>query len=306
MTLLHENTTKPSTRCIIVHIEGLCDVRLCQNRGRSQQLLQSLERFITLSIPDKFLLFLQKIRDGFGNLGKVQKKSVIVASQAEKASDLMHSPWWPPIQHLSNLARIHRYSPRRYHVTLELNFGQPELAPAELHTQLMITQSLKHNVEMLFMLILTFRKDQDVIYEYHDKHVQLFHENRVHQVHEVSRGVHQTKKHHQILIKTVSGGESSLWDIFFTDLDLMIARTKVNLQKDLCSNQLIKQEINAGQWILVLHGYCVEWSIIDAQPLGLVLFRHKDSRATPWRIGGVTPTFYKNKIFVQIKMHIKL
>jgi CDP-glycerol glycerophosphotransferase (TagB/SpsB family) len=93
----------------------------------------------------------------------------------------------------------------------------------------MITQSLKHNAEMLFMLFLTLRKYQDVIYEDHDKLVQVFHENRVHQVHEVSGGVVQTKRHHQILVKTVSGGESSLWDIFFTDLDLMIARTKVNL-----------------------------------------------------------------------------
>jgi hypothetical protein len=74
----------------------------------------------------------------------------------------------------------------------------------------MITQSLKHNAEMLFMLFLTFRKDQDVVYEDHDKLVQLFHENSVHQVHEVSGGVGQTKRHHQILIKTVSGGESSL------------------------------------------------------------------------------------------------
>jgi hypothetical protein len=62
----------------------------------------------------------------------------------------------------------------------------------------------------------------------------------------VNGGIGQTKRHHQILIKTVSGGESSLWDIFFTDLDLMIARIKVNLQKDLRSTQLIKQEINAG------------------------------------------------------------
>jgi hypothetical protein len=110
----------------------------------------------------------------------------------------------------------------------------------------MITQSLKYNVEMLFMLFPTLRKDQDVINENHDKLVQLFHENQV-QVHEVSGGVGQTKRHHQILIKTVSGGESSLWDIFFTDLDLMIARTKVNLKKDLCSNQLIEQEVNMGQ-----------------------------------------------------------
>jgi hypothetical protein len=135
----------------------------------------------------------------------------------------------------------------------------------------MITQSLKYNAEMLFMLFPTLRKDQYIINEDHDKLVQLFHENRVHQVHEVSGGVGQNKRHHQILIKTVSGGESSLWDIFFTDLDLMIARAKVNLQKDLCSNQLIEQEINVEQWIFVLHGYYVEWSIIDTKPLGLVL-----------------------------------
>jgi hypothetical protein len=36
------------------------------------------------------------------------------------------------------------------------------------------------------MMFLTLRKDQDVINEEYDKLVQLFHENRVHQVHEVS------------------------------------------------------------------------------------------------------------------------
>jgi hypothetical protein len=93
---------------------------------------------------------------------------------------------------------------------------------------------------MLFMLFPTLRKDKDVVNEDHDKLVHLFHENRVHQVHEVSGGVGQTKRHHQTLIKIISGGERSLWDIFFTDLDLMIDRAKVNLQKDLCSNQLIE------------------------------------------------------------------
>jgi hypothetical protein len=62
-------------------------------------------------------------------------------------------------------------------VTQELNFGQPELALAELRIQQMITQSLKHNAEMLFMLFLTLRKDKYVINADHDKLVQLFHEN---------------------------------------------------------------------------------------------------------------------------------
>jgi hypothetical protein len=122
-----------------------------------------------LYILDKFLLFLQKISDEFGNLEEVQNKSMIVASQCEKVADLMHSPWRLPIQHLSNLAWIHGYSLRRYHVTQELNFGQLELALAELLIQLMNTQSLKHNAEMLFMLFLTLRKGQYVINEDHDK-----------------------------------------------------------------------------------------------------------------------------------------
>jgi hypothetical protein len=69
-----------------------------------------VECFITLYIPDKLLLFLQKISNGFGNFGEIQNKSAIVASQAEKTTDLMHSPWRLPIQYFSNLAQINGYS----------------------------------------------------------------------------------------------------------------------------------------------------------------------------------------------------
>jgi hypothetical protein len=89
-------------------------------------------------------------------------------------------------------------------MTQELNFAQPELALAKLHIKLMITQSQKHNEEMLF---LTLRKDQDDVNEDHDKLVQLFHENRVH---EVCGGVGQTKRHHQILILRFRGGEKPM------------------------------------------------------------------------------------------------
>jgi hypothetical protein len=55
----------------------------------------------------------------------------------------------------------------------------------------MITQSLKLNAEMPFMLFLVLRKDQDVINEDHDELVQLYHEYRVYQVHKVSGGIGQ-------------------------------------------------------------------------------------------------------------------
>jgi hypothetical protein len=88
-------------------------------------------------------------------------------------------------------------------MTQELNFTQPELALAELRIKRMIMQSLKHNTEMLFMLFL--RKEQDLINEDHDKLVHLFHENRVH---EVSGGIGQTKRHHQILIRDLGVGRN--------------------------------------------------------------------------------------------------
>jgi hypothetical protein len=57
----------------------------------------------------------------------------------------------------------------------------------------MITQLLKHNAQMPFMLFLVLRIDQDVINEDHDKLVQLYHEYRVYQVHEVNGGIGQPK-----------------------------------------------------------------------------------------------------------------
>jgi hypothetical protein len=76
-------------------------------------------------------------------------------------------------------------------VTQEWNFTQQELTLVVLCIELMVTKSLKHNAEMPFMLFLILRIDQDVINEDHDKLVELCHEYRVHQVHEVSRGIGQ-------------------------------------------------------------------------------------------------------------------
>jgi hypothetical protein len=61
----------------------------------------------------------------------------------------------------------------------------------------------------------------------------------------------------------------------------MITRLKINLREHLCPNQLVKQEINAGQRILVLHGHDIEWLVIDTHASCLVLLIHKESRTTP-------------------------
>jgi hypothetical protein len=57
----------------------------------------------------------------------------------------------------------------------------------------MVMKSLQNNSEMLRMLFFTLGIDQNVINKDHDKLVQLRHEYRVHQLHEMCRSIGESK-----------------------------------------------------------------------------------------------------------------
>jgi hypothetical protein len=99
----------------------------------------------------------------------------------------------------------------------------------------MVSQLLKHDSEMLFMFFRTLRIYKYVVDEDNNKLVQLRHDYRVHEMHEVCRCIHQPKRHDKILIKPVSHRESHLGDIFDTNFSLMIARAEINLGEHLGS-----------------------------------------------------------------------
>jgi hypothetical protein len=124
---------------------------------------------------------------------------------------------------------------------------QPECTFVELGIELMVVKSLQNNIKMLLMLFFILGVEQDVVNENHDKLVQLRHEYGVHQVHEMCRSIGESKRHNQILIQPIPGGEGSLRDVFQTDLDLMVTRTEIDLRKDLSTGKLIKKNVDAGQ-----------------------------------------------------------
>jgi hypothetical protein len=104
-----------------------------------------------------------------------------------KTVDLVHRFLRLPIKYIPHFARVNGYSFCRNHVSMKWNFAQPELTPAEFGIELMISQSLKHNVsKMSLMLFSVLGIDENVINENHDKLVQFHHEYEVHQIHEVS------------------------------------------------------------------------------------------------------------------------
>jgi hypothetical protein len=128
-------------------------------------------------------------------------------------------------------------------------FLQPERTLAELGIKLMVAKSLQDNMKVLLMLFIILEVDQDVVNKDHDKLVQLRHEYRVRQVQEMCRSIGESKQHNQI-----PSGESSLRGVFQTDLDLMVTRTEIDLRNELRTSKLIKNNVDAGQQILVLDG----------------------------------------------------
>jgi hypothetical protein len=127
----------------------------------------------------------------------------------------------------------------------------------------MVTESLKNDPKMLHMLFFILRVYQDVINEYHDKLVQLQHEYEVYQVHEICMSIGESKWHNQILVQPIPGGKYGLRNVFWTDLDLMITRMKINLEEDPSTGKLIKKNVDMGQRIFVLDGDGIQRPVIN-------------------------------------------
>ena len=74
---------------------------------------------------------------------------------------------------------------------------------------------------MLFMLFLGLRVDDKFINQYDDKRVKVFMEDPIHEIHKCSRCIRETKLHNEELIVTITGMKDCLWDISFSNTELM-------------------------------------------------------------------------------------
>jgi hypothetical protein len=178
--------------------------------------------------------------------------------------DLHYRSWRPPIKYFLTLAWVNCDPLSTYDMSKKSNFLQSESTLVEFGIELMVLKSLQNNAEMPHVIFFALGIDQDVINEDNDKLVQLWHEYRVHQVHEICRSIGEPKRHNQILIQPVPGGESGLRNVFRVDFDLVITRTKIDLGKDFCTDKLIEKNVDVRQWIFVLDNDDVERSVVNS------------------------------------------
>jgi hypothetical protein len=128
----------------------------------------------------------------------------------------------------------------------------------------MVSQTLKDNSEIFGVIVLALRIDENIIDKDHDKFIELRHEHRVHEVHEVGGSISEPERHDQELVKTITSGKSGFRNVAMSNLDLVVARTKVDLREDSGTSQLIKKNIDSRKRVFVFDGDCIEWPVIYA------------------------------------------
>ncbi|PHT68419.1 hypothetical protein T459_27906 [Capsicum annuum] len=131
-----------------------------------------------------------------------------------------------------DLSMLHEDTTQNYYgcITITMKLSGPS-GRAKTGAELMISESLKYDFEMVCMIILTARIDQNIIYEDYDEHVQVLLEHLVHQVHESGWGISKTEGHDQKLEVTISSMKISLQNVIFFDFELMIVGSEVCLRE---------------------------------------------------------------------------
>jgi hypothetical protein len=70
---------------------------------------------------------------------------------------------------------------------------QLKLTFREFGVQVVVSQFLKNNMKMFYMIFRILRVDQNVINEDYNKFVVFLHEDRVHEINEICWGIGKTK-----------------------------------------------------------------------------------------------------------------
>ena len=81
---------------------------------------------------------------------------------------------------------------------------------------------------------------------------------------------------------SLSGSEGCLRDIFWGYTNLMIARPQIDLGENLGALEMVHQVIDEGEEVPISDRDLVRCAIVDAEPLGSILFLDKQDWRAVW------------------------
>ena len=113
--------------------------------------------------------------------------------QTQEAPNISWSRGSVPFSHSLNLLGVNFNSLTRHNMPQESNSIKPEFILGKFCIQFMIFEGLKDDSEVIGIIFLTLRINQNVINEDYNKQIQKLKEHPIHKVHEGCRSISQSK-----------------------------------------------------------------------------------------------------------------
>ena len=108
----------------------------------------------------------------------------------------------------------------------------------------MFYEGLENNPQVILMLLLRLRVDQDVVNKDHNKLIQIRLKYPMHEIHECCQRIHQPEGHHYELEMPILRPKRCLRDISLPNSQMKVSGAKIDLEVDSRPSQLIKQVID--------------------------------------------------------------
>jgi hypothetical protein len=117
------------------------------------------------------------------------QEPTVVTRKSTKAPYTLHILRLSPTEDIIHLAWINNNSTFGDNVPKKGHFFESKFTLAKLGIEKMITKLLKTNTDMFCMLFFSLGKDNNAINKDYHKDIEFFKEDRIHQVHEICRGI---------------------------------------------------------------------------------------------------------------------
>ena len=125
---------------------------------------------------------------------------VTIVLMSSSATELLHVLRWFPIHNCRHLLRIHGNALGRDDMTKIKNLIEPKFTLGELGVELMFPELIKNQTQVLGMIFLVLRENQNVIEIDQNEFIGVGVEDEVHHARERRRSVGEAKRHDGVFI----------------------------------------------------------------------------------------------------------
>ena len=129
-------------------------IRRSQDRSCDEFLFESVESNVTLRRPDILHMLLEEVGKRLCNLGEILNESSAIACKTQKTAELLDILRRFPIQNCGHLLGVNSDALGRDDMSKIENLIEPKLALSELGVELMFSELIQHQTQVLGMIFL--------------------------------------------------------------------------------------------------------------------------------------------------------